>query len=146
MSKKARTNNSGFTLGELVVVFAIVFIVGALLTPVVKYSQRRTDKILCANNLRELGLALYIYAQENEGKFPVALKTLYEEHYLADPKFTDCPAAVARGPGISGDYIYTSGLSARSPSGQVLVRDKSKNHSSGGKNVLYVDGSVAWEG
>ena len=134
----------GFTLGELLLVFLIAVIIGAIMLPFIRYSQGRMDKIVCANNLREVGLAMYIYAREHEGRFPQTLQALYDEHYLADKKLMDCPGSVSVGTPEEPDYVYTTGLTVRDPSLEVLVRDKEKNHREGGRNVLYVNGEVTW--
>jgi len=139
-------DNRGFTLGELLLVFVIVFLVGGLMLPFIRYSRKNMEKTICANNLRETGLALYIYAREHEGNFPPTLKTLYQEHYLADETLMDCPASKdSVGTPSSPDYIYTAGLSVKDPSLAVLVKDKANNHSPDGKNILYVNGAVAWQ-
>lgn len=137
-------NKKGFTLGEVMVVLAVVLIVGVLMSPFIKYSNERLGKINCANNLRKIGRALYIYAREHDGKFPPTMKTLYDEQYLADPRLMDCPASKDEGTVESPDYIYTAGLSVRSLSQAPLVRDKSTNHPDGGKNVLFINGAVDW--
>ncbi len=139
------TGKRGFTLGELLVIFAILIIVGSVMFPFVKKASAKNKRIVCANNLRELGLASYVYAEEHEGKFPPTLKTLYDEHYLADERLVDCPATKSVGTPGAPDYIYTGGLTVRDPSMEVLARDKASNHPQGGKNVLYVNGAVAWE-
>ena len=143
--KKRGLGNKGFTIGELVVVFVIVLVIAVLMLPVIQYSSRKMDRTMCANNLRQTGLALYIYAKEHGGKFPPVLKTLYDEHYLADRRLMDCPASKSIGTPESPDYIYTAGLSVKDPSLTILVRDKAKNHPSEGKNVLCVNGAVVWK-
>lgn len=135
----------GFTISELVVVFAIVFIVALLMFPIIKYNQTKLNKTICANNLRQLGLAMYIYAKEHEGVFPPALDTLYAEEYLGDEKVMDCPASKDVGTLKDPDYIYTGGLSVKDDFMSVLIKDRSRNHAAGGKNVLRVNGSVEWE-
>lgn len=135
----------GFTLGELLVVFAVVFLLIAAFTPIIKFSNERMDKVQCANNLREIGLAMYIYAREHDGRFPPSIEKLYEENYLGDRRTVDCPASSTQGAPDAPDYIYTPGLSARDRSDLVLVRDSKGNHAKGGGNVLYVDGTVDWE-
>lgn len=142
--KKAQKASKGFTLGELLLVFAVVLIISASMIPIIRYNNRKMERTVCANNLHQIGLALYIYARENEGQFPPALKVLYDEQYLADKRLMDCPASREIGTPGSPDYIYTAGLSVRSPSLEPLVRDKSKNHPRAGANVLYVNGEVAW--
>jgi len=141
---KTGKNNKGFTLGELVLVFGILMAVGAALAPLVRYNQIRLSRINCSNNLREIGLAMYIYARENGGNFPQSLSTLYEEQYLADRGIMDCPASKRVGTPEQPDYEYKPGLSVRSPSQDVLVGDDGGNHSGAGRNVLLVDGEVLW--
>ncbi|MFH1553245.1 MAG: prepilin-type N-terminal cleavage/methylation domain-containing protein [Candidatus Omnitrophota bacterium] len=143
--KRRGMGEKGFTLSELLVVFVIVIIVAALMTPFIRYSSKRTEKIVCANNLQNIGLAIYIYAREHNGNFPASLKTLYDEQYLADQQLLDCPASKNIGTPESPDYVYTDGLSIKDPSLLPLVRDKADNHPQGGGNILYVNGAVVWK-
>jgi len=143
--KKRVLDNRGFTIGELIVVFLIVSLTVFLLQPFILQIHARGEKGACADNMREIGRALYVYARENRGKFPPSLKTLYDEQYLADTRFMDCAGTKHTGTPEDPDYIYTSDLSVRDPSGEVLVRDKSENHTAGGQNALYVNGDVLWE-
>ena len=145
MKRSLFKRNKGFTLGELLLVLAVVVVIIGLLLPVIQYNNRRMERIACANNLRQIGLALYIYAKEHEGVFPPSLKVLYDEQYLADKRLMDCPASRETGSPDSPDYIYTAGLSVRSSSLEPLVRDKAKNHARKGTNVLYVNGEVGWK-
>jgi hypothetical protein len=126
-------------------VFAIVIIMIVVSLPILKHVTDRRDKVICANNLRELGLALYIYAKEHEGKFPATIKTLYEERYLSDEGLVDCPSTKAKGTLDAPDYIYAAGLSIKDPSREKLIWDKAANHAGEGRNVLYLNGLVAWE-
>jgi len=145
IDRKWHRNRRGFTIGELLTVFVIVILMSFLLAPVVKRVSARTNEVLCANNVRELGRALYIYARENDKRFPETLKVLYDEEYISDKSLVDCPASEAKGTPEDPDYIYTAGLTVRSPSAEPLVRDKEKNHPSGGRNVMYVNGPVRWQ-
>lgn len=138
-------DNKGFTLVELLLVVVIVLIICVPLGPFIRESRNRLDKVMCANNLREIGLAMYIYAREHEGMFPPKLRTLYDEHYLSDARLLDCPATKTGGTLESPEYVYVSGSTVRSASLEPLVRDKDENHSQGGRNTLYVNGNVVWE-
>ncbi len=56
-----------FTLIELLVVIAIIAILAALLTPLASSSIEKARRSACRSNLRELGLALMLWAQDHDG-------------------------------------------------------------------------------
>jgi prepilin-type N-terminal cleavage/methylation domain-containing protein len=60
----------GFTLIELLVVIAIIAILVALLLPVLSASKERAYKIQCTGNLKQWGVAITMYAGDNNGSFP----------------------------------------------------------------------------
>src|SRR5205809_6842541 len=55
---------SGFTLIELLVVIAIIAILAAILFPVFAQARATARKAACASNLRQIGLAFTLYAQD----------------------------------------------------------------------------------
>lgn len=60
----------GFTLIELLVVIAIISILASLLMPSISSALKRARSISCQNNLRQLGIATRLFAQDNEGRLP----------------------------------------------------------------------------
>ncbi len=61
---------AGFTLIELLVVLAIIAILAAILFPVLARARERGHRATCVANVRQLGAAARIYADDNEGYLP----------------------------------------------------------------------------
>ena len=60
----------GFTLTELVVIMALVFVLGGLLVSSALRNSRQIKRAQCASNLQQFTLAMTILANENDDKFP----------------------------------------------------------------------------
>lgn len=61
-----------FTLIELLVVIAVIAILAGLLLPVLGRSKAKAHNAACVNNLRQLGIATRLYAEDNQERLPSA--------------------------------------------------------------------------
>jgi prepilin-type processing-associated H-X9-DG protein len=159
----AKTNNpavkgrgfaiAGLVLGSIGLVFSICSI--SILLPSLNRARETANRVKCGSNLRQIGQAMLLYANENRGAYPPRPEDLLltqdiESIVFVCPSTNDTPAPGSSGPqqatkltaGGHDSYVYL-GKGLRNTAGfkTVLAYEPMSNHKNG-MNVLFGDGHV----
>ncbi|MHB8995913.1 MAG: DUF1559 family PulG-like putative transporter [Armatimonadota bacterium] len=77
------TRCRGFTLIELLVVIAIVATLAAMLFPVFAQARAKGRQVTCASNMRNLGIAIHMYAQDYHETLPLTAYATGDHSFVA---------------------------------------------------------------
>ncbi len=101
---RSRIRNKNFTLIELLIVIAIIGILASLLLPVLGKARKRALDASCLNNLKQVGMATFMYDEE-EG-FP----TFWQKSHIAIREYLDVDSKMWECPSDEGNWAYGGGL------------------------------------
>src|SRR2546421_7276938 len=103
MIHRIQKRSHGFTLIELLVVIAIIAVLTAILFPVFAAARAMARRTVCISNLRQLGMALQMYKQDND-EFPRLLSDI-ESPYVKEPRIFVCPSDPLRGQFVGNNRV-----------------------------------------
>src|SRR3984957_13286896 len=118
----------GFTLIELLIVIAIIAILAAMLFPVLGQAKHRAWTVQCISNLRQIGLGMKMFADDNQELYPESGKVIHWgqidadtgkaswmeqiNSYVMNTNVYNCPANVQLPPDMRGPFNYFNGCRA----------------------------------
>lgn len=109
-----------------------------LVAPSILKARAMATRMACGNNLKGIGKALLIYANDYSDHFPPNLEILTSTVEVS-PKILVCPSTMQK-----DSFIYCGkGLTTSDEPSMIMVYDKKGNHE-GGRNVLFMDSHVEW--
>ncbi|MFB3879929.1 MAG: prepilin-type N-terminal cleavage/methylation domain-containing protein [Armatimonadota bacterium] len=137
---------AGFTLIELLVVIAIIGILAAMVFPVFARAREAARKATCLSNLKQLSLAMLMYADDNDGGYVPADSPDTLRRWHGARLSTDDPFTAEWGPlwsyyGSKGVKVCPS-LSPADDDRSFGVGDRGTGGY--GYNAQYVGGSPVW--
>jgi prepilin-type processing-associated H-X9-DG protein len=131
----------GFTggLGTDAKGVAVVGIGIGLLLPAVSRVRENARTANSKSNLRQIGLGIHIWADDNDENFPPNLAALFP-NYIDNKKVFVCPL-YSKHAADGFDYAYVAGLRAADPGAYIMAFETLPNRN-GLVNALYVDAHV----
>jgi prepilin-type N-terminal cleavage/methylation domain-containing protein/prepilin-type processing-associated H-X9-DG protein len=150
----------GWTLLELLVVIGIIGLLTGLLLPALAKAKEKTRLVQCRNNLRQIGIALRVYAGDHQGRLPIlsrgsgqtgasSLASVLGPYTANNSELFLCPKdaqknVIAGYSSYDWNFAFNGKLIDRVDSGRALAFEREDWHSGRGKNGVFADGRVDW--
>ena len=115
-----RHESKGFTLVELLVAIGIIGILMSLLFPALSGARRAAEQLQCASNLRNIGLGIVFYLDQNQGVYPAAY--LYVGEQITDG--VETPPNSSDGYMHWSTYLYGSSIVPQAEAFQCPALDR----------------------
>ncbi|MHB8994035.1 MAG: DUF1559 family PulG-like putative transporter [Armatimonadota bacterium] len=135
----SRTRRSaGFTLIELLVVIAIIAILAAILFPVFAKAREKARQTSCLSNLKQLGTATMMYAQDYDETYPISY--YYDASFTKEYGWDFCTDynTGVQTLGLLGAYTKNSQIAA-CPSAKSLITN-GRSYTGYAYNASYIGG------
>ncbi len=128
-------------------------LMSAVLLPALSSARERARQVNCTSNLKQIAMAIHMYADDNKETFPAAngikgLQELLDKEYVCIDAFS-CAAKPVKYPDgkLSGEcpYIYIGGIYGKIPTNAgacPLAFEKPGFHNSKNVNIVFADGHV----